>query len=108
MKINLSGKKAIVTGSSAGIGWGCARGLAEAGATVMLTGRMQKSLASARDRLLPAVQGATVRSVAADLSQASGCDALVAAGPACDILRSRSNSIKTNRPRRGNIQALPL
>jgi NAD(P)-dependent dehydrogenase (short-subunit alcohol dehydrogenase family) len=86
MKINLSGKKAIVSGSSAGIGWGCARGLAEAGATVVLTGRPQESLASARDRLLTAVQGATVLTVAADLSQASGCDALVAAEPACDIL----------------------
>jgi len=86
MKIDLSGKKAIVTGSSAGIGWACARGLAEVGALVVLTGRSQESLALARDRLLTAVQGATVRTVAADLSQASGCDALVAAEPACDIL----------------------
>lgn len=86
MKIDLTGKTAIVTGSSAGIGWGCARGLAEAGASVVLTGRKQESLFRARDRLLAAVRGATVRMVAGDLSSPADCDALVTAEPACDIL----------------------
>ena len=55
MKIDLNGKTAIVTGSSAGIGWGCARGLAEAGATVVITARRPDALGSARDRLIDAV-----------------------------------------------------
>ncbi|MGO1342915.1 SDR family NAD(P)-dependent oxidoreductase, partial [Chromohalobacter japonicus] len=39
MQIDLSGKSAIVTGSTAGIGFAIAQGLAEAGAEVTLTGR---------------------------------------------------------------------
>jgi NAD(P)-dependent dehydrogenase (short-subunit alcohol dehydrogenase family) len=86
MKIDLNGKTAIVTGSSAGIGWGCARGLAEAGAAVVITARRPDALASARDRLVDAVPGSTVRVVAADLSSAGGCENLVGAEPRCDIL----------------------
>ncbi len=81
MKIDLNGKTAIVTGSSAGIGWGCARGLAEAGATVVVTARRQDALESGRDRLIDAVPGSTVRAVAADLSSVGGCENLVRAEP---------------------------
>jgi NAD(P)-dependent dehydrogenase (short-subunit alcohol dehydrogenase family) len=86
MIINLAGKTAIITGSSAGIGWGCAQGLAAAGAAVVLTGRYEKKLATARDRLLASVPTAAVRFVVGDLSTASGCDALAKVEPACDIL----------------------
>ena len=41
MRIDLSGKHAIVTGSTAGIGYSIASGLAEAGAEVVITGRTQ-------------------------------------------------------------------
>ena len=57
MKINLTGKTAIVTGSTAGIGWGCARGLAGAGATVVLAARAEDALAKAREKLRDAVPG---------------------------------------------------
>jgi NAD(P)-dependent dehydrogenase (short-subunit alcohol dehydrogenase family) len=86
MKIDLAGKTAIVSGSSAGIGWGCALGLAAAGAAVVLTGRYEEKLTAARDRLLNAVPTAIVRLVAGDLTNSAGCDALVMAEPACDIL----------------------
>jgi NAD(P)-dependent dehydrogenase (short-subunit alcohol dehydrogenase family) len=86
MKIDLVGKTAIVTGSSAGIGWGCAQGLAAAGAVVILSGRYEEKLAAARERLLTSVPTATVRFVVGDLSTAPGCDALVKAEPTCDIL----------------------
>ena len=62
-EIDLTGKTAIVTGSSAGIGWGCARGLAEVGATVVLTGRDSSALGDACNRLAAAISGATIRSV---------------------------------------------
>ena len=86
MKIDLAGKTAVVTGSSAGIGWGCAKGLAEAGAAVVINGRKQEALTIARDRLLAAVPEAIVRTVAADLSSITGCHTLVNAEPVCDIL----------------------
>ena len=44
---DLSGKTALVTGSSAGLGLAMARGLAEAGAAIVLNGRDEAKLASA-------------------------------------------------------------
>ncbi|MCJ2103514.1 SDR family NAD(P)-dependent oxidoreductase [Methylobacterium sp. E-046] len=86
MILDLTGKTAVITGSSLGIGWGCAHGLAAAGATVILTGRRQDTLSIARERLLIAVQGATVRAVASDLSTVEGCEHLLTVEPRCDIL----------------------
>lgn len=86
MKIDLGGKTAIVTGSSAGIGLGCARGLAEAGATVVIAARRRDALTRARDWLAAAVPRAAVRTVAADLSSADGCENLIKAEPQCDVL----------------------
>jgi len=86
MEINLKGKTAIITGSTAGIGFAIAKGLAEAGALVILNGRSQATLAAAMDRLNNEVLGAQARYVAADLGTPAGCAALVAAEPAADIL----------------------
>jgi len=44
---NLKGKTALVTGSSGGLGWTLARGLAEHGARIVLNGRSENKLASA-------------------------------------------------------------
>lgn len=48
---DLSGKTALVTGSSRGLGYGLARGLAEAGARVVLNGRDKQRLARAVEEL---------------------------------------------------------
>lgn len=86
MRLDLTGKTAIVTGSTEGIGEGCALGLAAAGASVVLNGRkaevVDTKLAALREKL----PRADVRGVAADLGTAEGCAALVAAVPAPDIL----------------------
>jgi NAD(P)-dependent dehydrogenase (short-subunit alcohol dehydrogenase family) len=86
MKIDLTGKTAIITGSTEGIGWACALGLAEAGASVVLNGRKAETLEKAADALRDRFPGAQVSAVVADLATAEGCAALVAAVPETDIL----------------------
>lgn len=86
MKIDLSGKTAIVTGSTEGIGYAIAVGFAKSGAVVILNGRKQPALDEAVARLVREVPGAQVRAVAADLGTAAGCKALVDAEPRCDVL----------------------
>lgn len=86
MNIQLSGKTAIVTGSTAGIGFAIARGLAGGGATVAINGRTEAAVERAVSAVKAAVPAAVVRGVAADLSSAAGCDVLVNAEPTCDIL----------------------
>lgn len=86
MRIDLSGKTAIVSGSTSGIGFAIARGLAEAGATVIVNGRTQAAVDKAVATLAAAVSGASLRGVAADVGSAEGCAALVAAAADADIL----------------------
>jgi NAD(P)-dependent dehydrogenase (short-subunit alcohol dehydrogenase family) len=86
MRIDLSGKSALVTGSTAGIGYAIARGLAAAGADVMINGRTKARVDAAIAKLAAAVPGRRVRGVAADVATAAGCDALVKAQHKLDIL----------------------
>jgi NAD(P)-dependent dehydrogenase (short-subunit alcohol dehydrogenase family) len=86
MKIDLTGKTALVTGSTGGIGLAIAKGLAEAGASVIVNGRADDRTQAAAKAVRDAVPGADVRGAAADVGTADGCAALVAAEPAIDIL----------------------
>jgi NAD(P)-dependent dehydrogenase (short-subunit alcohol dehydrogenase family) len=86
MKIDLTGKTALVTGSTAGIGQAIAKGLAAAGASVIINGRGKAKVDDAAAKLGVAVSGARVRGIAADVSTAEGCQALIAAVPEVDIL----------------------
>jgi NAD(P)-dependent dehydrogenase (short-subunit alcohol dehydrogenase family) len=86
MKIDLTGKTAIVTGSTVGIGFAIAKGLAESGATVVVNGRTQAAVDKAIAALKRAVPEATLRGVAVDLGTAAGCETLVKAEPETDIL----------------------
>lgn len=81
MKIDLSGKTALVTGSSEGIGFAIAKGLSQAGATVVVNGRAEAKVAEAVARI-----GGTARGQAIDLGTVEGAAALVAAEPAFDIV----------------------
>jgi NAD(P)-dependent dehydrogenase (short-subunit alcohol dehydrogenase family) len=84
MNIDLSGKTALVTGSTAGIGHAIAKGLAASGASVVINGRGQDKVDAAVRKLEGA--GGKVRGIAADVSTAAGCKALAAALPEVDIL----------------------
>lgn len=86
MHIDLSGKTALVTASTAGIGLAIAEGLARAGATVVINGRHQETVDQAVAGIVARIPGAAVRGVAADVATAAGCAALVAALPQADIL----------------------
>jgi len=83
MQIDLTGKRAIVTGSTEGIGFAIAQGLADAGATVIVNGRTQAKVDAAVARI-----GGSARGVVADLGDAAGHDALLAAEPEADIVVS--------------------
>lgn len=86
MQIDLSGKTAIVTGSTRGIGFAIAKGLAQAGATVVINGRSAPSVDKAVSLLLQYVPDATLRGVVADVGSVDGCAVLKAAEPEVDIL----------------------
>jgi NAD(P)-dependent dehydrogenase (short-subunit alcohol dehydrogenase family) len=86
MKIDLSGKTALVTGSTAGIGLAIAKGLAASGASVVINGRGKSRVEAVAGGLAQEVSGSKVRGIAADVSTATGCKALVAALPEVDIL----------------------
>lgn len=86
MKIELKGKKALVTGSSGGIGLAIATGLAEAGAQVVLHGRNAGKLAQAAERITQQFPGAQVTTVQADLATADGAASVCAVHPDVDIL----------------------
>jgi NAD(P)-dependent dehydrogenase (short-subunit alcohol dehydrogenase family) len=86
MIIDLTGKRAIVTGSTAGIGFATAKGLALSGAAVTLNGRSQRSVDDATRRLREAAPKADVEGVAADLATAEGVATLLSRANDADIL----------------------
>ncbi len=86
MDLDIAGRVAIVTGSTAGIGFATGRALAREGATTVVNGRTADRVAKAVETIVSEVPGASVRGVAADLSTAEGCAALGAEVPQADIL----------------------
>ncbi|HLV18089.1 MAG TPA: SDR family oxidoreductase, partial [Pseudomonas sp.] len=86
MIIDLSGKTAIVTGSTGGIGLAIAEGLARAGAQVTLVGRERSRVDAAVARVNTAAGRDDARGVVADVGTPAGTQALIAAQPATDIL----------------------
>jgi NAD(P)-dependent dehydrogenase (short-subunit alcohol dehydrogenase family) len=86
MNIDVSGKVAIVSGSTAGIGLGIGQALAQSGATVVVIGRDSGKVDAALASIRQAVPGAQLRGLVADLGTAEGAATLFAAEPRADIL----------------------
>lgn len=72
---DLSGRTAIVTGGSLGIGFGIARGLASVGASVVIASRREALARSAAESLQK--EGLSAVAVPTDVSQTSSIDAMV-------------------------------
>jgi gluconate 5-dehydrogenase len=73
---DLTGRIALITGSSQGIGLALARGLGQAGATVVLNGRDEAKLAAATDQLR--AEGLSASGAAFDVTQAEAVERAVA------------------------------
>jgi NAD(P)-dependent dehydrogenase (short-subunit alcohol dehydrogenase family) len=86
MDFGLRGKRALVTGSTAGIGFATARALANEGAHVTVNGRTDARVSDAVNRIRRELSGATVDGIAADLSSGDGCRALIGHLPDVDVL----------------------
>jgi 3-hydroxybutyrate dehydrogenase len=84
--MQLSGKRAVVTGSNSGIGLGIARELAQAGADVVINSFTDTPEDHAMAAELAAQSGVSVRYIAADMSKPEECRALIEAAGGCDIL----------------------
>ncbi len=87
MDFDLRGKRALVSGSTAGIGFAIARALAAEGASVIVNGRSEERTSKA----VAAIRGsgladADVRGIAADLGTAEGCAKMVSLVPEVDVL----------------------
>lgn len=86
MLIDLQSKAAVVTGSSSGIGFAIAAGLAEAGADVIVNGRREASVKDAVARLKRRAPKGKISGIACDLATAAGVELLIGQIDHCDIL----------------------
>jgi NAD(P)-dependent dehydrogenase (short-subunit alcohol dehydrogenase family) len=83
MDLQLRGKKAFISGSTAGIGYAIAEVLAREGASVVVNGRTQERVNDAAARLAPL---GDIRGIAADFGSAEGATKVIEALPEVDIL----------------------
>ena len=86
MDLKLAGKVALVTGSTAGIGFAIAKSLATEGAHVFVNGRTQKRVDDAIGAILSHAGGAKVDGIASDFSGPAGAETVIAKLPTVDVL----------------------
>ncbi len=86
MHIDLSGRKAFVSGSSQGIGRAIAAGLARSGAAVTINGRDEERVQAAVEALRGECPGAAIDGIAVDVANAEGAERLFEKLPDVDIL----------------------
>ena len=86
MDLELDGKRALVTGSTAGIGYAIAEALAREGAHVIVNGRTERRVEQALTAIRTSQPQAKVEGLAADLGKVDGVRAAVQRFPDLDIL----------------------
>lgn len=87
-KLDLTGQSALITGASQGIGTAISRGLAEAGAHVILSARNESALNALRDEVIAAGGSAEVAPL--DVTDTDAVEAMAARFPDLDILVANS------------------
>lgn len=85
MNEDLFGKKAVIAGSTAGVGFDIAKALALAGAEVVINGRREAAVRGAVERLAAEVPSSVVHGVACDVGTAEGCNRLISEHPHADV-----------------------
>jgi NAD(P)-dependent dehydrogenase (short-subunit alcohol dehydrogenase family) len=86
MDLQIANKKALVSGSSQGIGFAIAKTLAGEGAQVIINGRNEAKLVAVKQKILAEYPQARVEYVVADLSTSEDCNQLASKHPQIDIL----------------------
>ena len=86
MDLQLVGKRAVVTGSTAGIGFAIAEALAREGCFVVVNGRTDERVSAAVRKLQTAVARGKFEGIAADVGTAEGTEKIVRLFPDADIL----------------------
>jgi NAD(P)-dependent dehydrogenase (short-subunit alcohol dehydrogenase family) len=86
MDLGLKGKIAVVSGSTAGIGFAIAATLAAEGAQVVVNGRTEARVAVALEKIREQAPDARLRGVAGDLGTADGIASFIKQVPECDVL----------------------
>jgi NAD(P)-dependent dehydrogenase (short-subunit alcohol dehydrogenase family) len=86
MDLQLNGKRALITGSTVGIGFAIAKALAVEGAEVTLNGRTEERVSEAKRRIAAEIPNAKIASVTADLSSSDAISRVVEVCPEIDIL----------------------
>lgn len=86
MDLQLKGKTAFISGSTAGIGFGIAQTLLAEGASVIVNGRTMQSVNQAISRLKEAFPESNPKGIAADFSDANSVNQLINSLPGIDIL----------------------
>jgi NAD(P)-dependent dehydrogenase (short-subunit alcohol dehydrogenase family) len=84
--LKLTDKVALVTGSTAGIGYAIARALAAEGAHVYVNGRTHERVFAAVTAIRSHKPGASVDGIVADFANSAGANAVIANLPAVDVL----------------------
>jgi 3-oxoacyl-[acyl-carrier protein] reductase len=86
MDLGLRDKTCLVTASTGGLGFAIAESIAREGANVIVNGREERSVSAAIDRVKAAVPGATVSAAVGNTATPEGCDAVITACPAADVV----------------------
>jgi len=86
MNLKLADKTALVSGSTKGIGFAIATGLAREGARVIVNGRTDKAVVEAKERIDQTVPGARIEGFAGDLSTSAATETLLRRFPLVDIV----------------------